>query len=203
MEGSRSPDPDRLISESVAISTRVAPSFIRVGQLELFARRARRREHPTAMEELEQLVLHLIDREYADVIDSQLPTTEKVLLLSRAFRGRLTSLVANWIRVGYCQGNFNSDNQAGGFTLDYGPFGFCELFNPRYQPWTVAESTSRPESAGGSRTQLPHVLHSVGPIADVESIRSGAAARDSQWLFDRDARRNGADVGGQTWPEYV
>ena len=136
-EGSRSPDPDRLISESVAISTRVAPSFIRVGQLELFARRARRREHPTAMEELEQLVLHLIDREYADGVDSQLPTTEKVLLLARAFRGRLTSLVANWIRVGYCQGNFNSDNcAAGGFTLDYGPFGFCELFNPRYQPWT-------------------------------------------------------------------
>ena len=67
------------------------------------------------MEELEQLVLHLIDREYADVIDSQLPTTEKVLLLARAFRGRLTSLVANWIRVGYCQGNFNSDNCAAAY----------------------------------------------------------------------------------------
>ena len=136
-EGSRSPDPDRLISEPVAISTRVAPSFIRGGQLELFARRARRREHPTAMEELEQLVLHLIDREYADAIDPQLPTTEKVLRLAGAFRGRLAALVANWIRVGYCQGNFNSDNcAAGGFTLDYGPFGFCELFDPRYQPWT-------------------------------------------------------------------
>ena len=136
-EGSRSPDPDRLISEPVAISTRVAPSFIRVGQLELFARRARRNEHPTAMEELEQLVLHLIDREYADVVDKQLNTAEKVLLLAREFRSRLTSLVANWIRVGYCQGNFNSDNcAAGGFTLDYGPFGFCELFNPNYQPWT-------------------------------------------------------------------
>jgi uncharacterized protein YdiU (UPF0061 family) len=136
-EGSRSPDPDRLISEPVAISTRVAPSFIRVGQLELFARRARGKEHPAAMEELEKMVLHLIDREYADVVDKQLPTAEKVLLLAREFRSRLTSLVANWIRVGYCQGNFNSDNcAAGGFTLDYGPFGFCELFNPRYQPWT-------------------------------------------------------------------
>ncbi len=89
------------------------------------------------MEELEQIVQNLIDREYADVVDKQLPTTEKVLLLARAFRSRLTSLVAHWIRVGYCQGNFNSDNcAAGGFTLDYGPFGFCELFNPRYQPWT-------------------------------------------------------------------
>ncbi len=135
--GSRSQDPDRLISEAVAISTRVAPSFIRVGQLELFGRRARKQEHPKALEELEQLVLHLIAREYSDVIDQKLSTAEKVLLLAREFRSRLTSLVANWIRVGYCQGNFNSDNcAAGGFTLDYGPFGFCEVFNPHYQPWT-------------------------------------------------------------------
>jgi len=136
-EGSRSMDPNMLASESVAISTRVAPSFIRVGQLELFGRRARKNEHPKAMEELEMIVLHLIDREYANVIDKKLNTAEKVVLLAREFRGRLTSLVANWIRVGYCQGNFNSDNcAAGGFTLDYGPFGFCDEFNPRYQPWS-------------------------------------------------------------------
>jgi len=136
-EGSRSMDPDVLVSEAVAISTRVAPSFIRVGQLELFGRRARKNEHPKAMQELEMIVLHLIDREYADVIDKKLDTAEKVVLLAREFRNRLTSLVANWIRVGYCQGNFNSDNcAAGGFTLDYGPFGFCDEFNPRYQPWS-------------------------------------------------------------------
>jgi uncharacterized protein YdiU (UPF0061 family) len=136
-EGSRSQDPDRLISEAVAISTRVAPSFIRVGQLELFSRRVRKQEHPQAMIELEMLMLHLIDREYSDVIDKKFTTAEKVVLLAREFRSRLTSLVANWIRVGYCQGNFNSDNcAAGGFTLDYGPFGFCDVFNPQYQPWT-------------------------------------------------------------------
>jgi uncharacterized protein YdiU (UPF0061 family) len=136
-DGSRSKDPDMLISEAVAISTRVAPSFIRVGQLELFGRRARNKQHPKAMRELEKIVLHLIDREYVDVIDKKLSTAEKVVLLAREFRSRLTSLVANWIRVGYCQGNFNSDNcAAGGFTLDYGPFGFCEVFNPHYQPWT-------------------------------------------------------------------
>ena len=135
-EGSRSKDPDTLVSEATAISTRVAPSFIRVGQIELFGRRARKNEHPKAMEELEKIVLHLIDREYGDVIDKNLTTAEKVVLLASEYRSRLTSLVANWIRVGYCQGNFNSDNcAAGGFTLDYGPFGFCDEFNPYYQPW--------------------------------------------------------------------
>jgi uncharacterized protein YdiU (UPF0061 family) len=136
-EGSFSFDPDRMGLETVAISTRVAPSFIRVGQLELFGRRARKQEHPEALKELEMLVLHLIQREYAGEIDEELPLAEKLLKLAELFRSRLTSLVANWIRVGYCQGNFNGDNcAAGGFTLDYGPFGFCEQFDPNFQPWT-------------------------------------------------------------------
>lgn len=136
-DGSRSENPDMLISEAVAISTRVAPSFLRVGQLELFSRRTREEENVNAMQELEKIVLHLIDREYADLCDSEVSTPDKVLLLARAFRHRLIALIANWIRVGFCQGNFNSDNcAAGGFTLDYGPFGFCDLFNPQFQPWT-------------------------------------------------------------------
>jgi uncharacterized protein YdiU (UPF0061 family) len=136
-ERSRETNPDRMIAEPVAISTRVAPSFLRVGQLELFGRRARKNEHPKAMVELEMIVLHLIEREYSDVINQQLTTVEKVVMLVGEFRTRLITLVVNWLRVGFCQGNFNSDNcAAGGFTLDYGPFGFCEEFNPQYQPWT-------------------------------------------------------------------
>ena len=136
-EDSQSKDPDMMVSEYVAISTRVAPSFLRVGQIELFGRRVRKKEYSKAMQELEMIVSHLIEREYSEEIDSNLTMPEKVILLAHEFRNRLTSLVANWIRVGYCQGNFNSDNcAAGGFTLDYGPFGFMELFNPEYQPWT-------------------------------------------------------------------
>ena len=132
-----SENPDILVSEAVAITTRVASSFLRVGQLELFGRRARKTEHPKALEELEKIVLHLIDREYGEVIDKKLPTAEKVIGLAVEFVDRLTSLVSNWIRVGYCQGNFNSDNcAAGGFTLDYGPFGFMDAYQPHFQPWT-------------------------------------------------------------------
>lgn len=136
-EGSRSENPDIMIANPVAISTRVAPSFLRVGQLELFSRRARVNEHPNALVELEMMVLHIIEREYKQQIDSSLPLAEKILILATEFRDRLTSLIANWLRVGYCQGNFNSDNcSVGGFTLDYGPFGFCEYFEPFFQPWT-------------------------------------------------------------------
>ncbi|MCP9845845.1 YdiU family protein [Synechococcus sp. Lug-A] len=134
---SRSFDPDILVNNPAAITTRVAPSFLRVGQLELFARRVRRQAHPEALNELRMIVAHLIERNYRQEIDPGLQFSDQVLELAGLFRARLTSLVANWIRVGYCQGNFNSDNcAAGGYTLDYGPFGFCELFDPRFQPWT-------------------------------------------------------------------
>ncbi len=134
---SRSFDPDILVDNFAAITTRVAPSFLRVGQLELFARRARSDAHPGALNELQMIAAHLIERNYRPEIDPALDFSDQVVELAGLFRGRLTALVANWMRVGYCQGNFNSDNcAAGGFTLDYGPFGFCELFDPRFQPWT-------------------------------------------------------------------
>lgn len=130
-------DPDIMVENPVAISTRVAPSFLRVGQLELFARRTRNQAHENAKEELRMIVSHLIEREYKTEIDAQLPFEEQLIELATLFRERLTSLVANWLRVGYCQGNFNSDNTAaGGYTLDYGPFGFCEIFDTEFQPWT-------------------------------------------------------------------
>ena len=136
-QNSRCIDPDILVDNPVAITTRVAPSFLRVGQLELFARRARANAHQGALNELQMIVKHLIERNYQQLIDPNLTFHDQVVELAYFFRGRLTSLVANWMRIGYCQGNFNSDNcAAGGFTLDYGPFGFCELFDPRFQPWT-------------------------------------------------------------------
>ncbi len=136
-EGSMYFEPDVMVDNHAAITTRVAPSFLRVGQLELFARRVRNNSHDDAFNELKIIVQHLIDRNYKDDIDPNLSFNEKVIMLAYLYRERLISLVANWMRVGYCQGNFNSDNcAAGGFTLDYGPFGFCELFDPRFQPWT-------------------------------------------------------------------
>ncbi|MBT7608913.1 MAG: hypothetical protein HN576_04105 [Bacteriovoracaceae bacterium] len=137
LEGSSSNDPDIMLDNPVAITTRVAPSFLRVGQLELFNRRTRDQAHPKAFQELKMIVTHLIKSEYIDEVNQGLPFEKQIIQLSQAFQGRLTSLIANWLRVGYCQGNFNSDNcAAGGFTLDYGPFGFCETFDPAFQPWT-------------------------------------------------------------------
>ncbi len=136
-DNSQEIEPDVLIENKTAISTRVAPSFLRIGQLELFARRVKNNSHIKALKELKMIINRLIIVNYKSEIDTNLPFKEQIIKLAFLYRERLISLVVNWIRVGYCQGNFNSDNCAlGGYTLDYGPFGFCELFDPNFQPWT-------------------------------------------------------------------
>ena len=182
-ENSRSFDPDIMVNNPAAISTRVAPSFLRVGQLELFARRARSEAHPEAMNELRMLVEHLIARNYQGEIDPSLPFEAQIVELARLFRGRLTALVANWIRVGYCQGNFNSDNcAAGGFTLDYGPFGFCELFDLRFQPWTGGGEHfcffNQPSAAEVNyqmfwKSLKPLLAHDTEAEAKLDEVRDG------------------------------
>jgi len=202
-DGSRSHDPDTMVWEPVAISTRVASSFLRVGQIELFGRRARNHEHPNALVELEQIVLHLIDREYAEVIDPSLSTVEKVVLLAQAFRSRLCSLVANWLRVGYCQGNFNSDNcAAGGFTLDYGPYGFMDAFNPYYQPWTSGGEHfsfwNQPAAAGRNfemfcRALEPLLVSEPDALQQLNGIQAGFANLMQAQLEEMFAAKLGLD----------
>ena len=178
-EGSRSFQPDIMKKHKVAISTRVAPSFLRVGQLELFARRTRQGAHPRAREELRKIVAHAIEREYAHQIDQELPFGEQVLALASCFRARLTALVANWLRVGYCQGNFNSDNCAvGGFTLDYGPFGFCDAFDLRFQPWTGGgEHFSFFNQPAAADANFRSFCSALEPLVEGDANQADALAR--------------------------
>ena len=198
---SKSFDPDVLVDNPAAITTRVAPSFLRVGQLELFARRVRRQAHPEALNELRLIVQHLIARNYRPEIDPALPFSDQVVELAGLFCGRLTSLVANWIRVGYCQGNFNSDNcAAAGFTLDYGPFGFCELFDPRFQPWTGGGEHfcffNQPQAAEANFTMFwsalrPLLADNPEALAKIDEIREGFAEAMQQELEAMWARKLG------------
>ena len=55
---------------------------------------------------------------------------------------KIAKLTADWIRVGYCQGNFNSDNcLVAGRTMDYGPFGYAQKFEPYWNMWLVWRAT--------------------------------------------------------------
>ena len=97
-KGSRYFEPDIMIDNQAAITTRVAPSFLRVGQIELFARRVRNNAHDEALNELKMIVQHLIDRNYNDEIENEISIESKVIKLASLYRSRLISLIANWMR---------------------------------------------------------------------------------------------------------
>jgi uncharacterized protein YdiU (UPF0061 family) len=86
-----------MVDNPVAISTRVAPSFLRVGQLELFARRARSNAHPKASEELRMIVSHLIEREYKNDINQTLGFADQLVELASYF----ASVLRHWWPIGY------------------------------------------------------------------------------------------------------
>jgi uncharacterized protein YdiU (UPF0061 family) len=72
-------------------------------------------------------------------LPEQLPagSAERYVALYRRVAQRTAKLVAHWLRVGYVQGNMNSDNTLlSGATVDYGPYGWMERFDPLYQPFT-------------------------------------------------------------------
>jgi uncharacterized protein YdiU (UPF0061 family) len=110
----------RETAETAAVLLRLAPSHVRFGSFEVFYHR---REH----EHLKQLADHLIDEhfpQYAGAPDAY----EKFLI---EVVERTARLIAQWQAVGFCHGVMNTDNMSIlGLTLDYGPFGFMEAFNP-------------------------------------------------------------------------
>lgn len=132
---SRDHPPDTMVAERCAITCRAAPSFLRVGHLELWSRRASRGVEGSAAELL-GLVEHALAREFAH-IDAALPLADRLFEMVRTFARRQARLSAQWLRVGYVQGNMNSDNcLLSGRTMDYGPFGFMERYDPLWSPFT-------------------------------------------------------------------
>ncbi|HEV8690188.1 MAG TPA: YdiU family protein [Ideonella sp.] len=108
--------------ETAAIATRVSPSFIRFGHFEHFA-------HHGKPNELAVLADFVIDRFYAECRAEAQP----VLALLRVVAERTARLLAQWQAVGFCHGVMNTDNMSIlGLTIDYGPFGFLDGFDPRH-----------------------------------------------------------------------
>jgi uncharacterized protein YdiU (UPF0061 family) len=51
---------------------------------------------------------------------------------------RTAVMIAKWQAVGFTHGVMNTDNMSIlGLTIDYGPFGFLDAFDPKYTPNTT------------------------------------------------------------------
>jgi uncharacterized protein YdiU (UPF0061 family) len=106
--------------ESAAVVTRVAPSFIRFGHFEHFA-------HHDQLDALKRLADFFIAHHAPECADAPEPA---VALLQKVAL-QTADLVAHWQAIGFCHGVMNTDNMSMlGLTLDYGPFGFMDAFDP-------------------------------------------------------------------------
>ncbi|WP_028487971.1 protein adenylyltransferase SelO [Thiothrix lacustris] len=114
--------------EPGAIVCRVAPSFIRFGNFELPASRG-------DIGLLEQLVDFTIDRDYPELQgDTQAKRGQWFLEICR----RTAVMIAHWMRVGFVHGVMNTDNMSIlGLTIDYGPYGWLEDYDPMWTPNTT------------------------------------------------------------------
>ena len=106
--------------ETAAIVTRVAPSFIRFGHFEHFA-------HHGHHDALKRLANFVIDRHLPACRDA----ADQIAALLQTAAERTAEMIAQWQAVGFCHGVMNTDNMSiMGLTIDYGPFGFLDGFDP-------------------------------------------------------------------------
>lgn len=113
--------------EPAAVVCRTAPSFIRFGHFEYFASRGQ-------IDTLRLLLDHLMPLDPA-LMDGAQPgqPSEQVEALVLNLAQRTAQLMADWTAVGFMHGVMNTDNfSVLGLTIDYGPFGFMEAFEPQH-----------------------------------------------------------------------
>lgn len=108
--------------ETAALVTRLAPSFVRFGSFEVFYYR-------NQIEPIKHLADYVIARHYPELATLADPYPEFL----RQVALRTAELMAQWQAVGFSHGVMNTDNMSIlGLTLDYGPFGFLDAFEPGY-----------------------------------------------------------------------
>ena len=119
--------------EPGAVVCRVAPNFTRFGNFEIFSARGE-------IDLLKQLADFTIRNDFAHLLDHK-STDITVEIYLRWFNEiclTTAQLMAHWMRVGFVHGVMNTDNMSIlGLTIDYGPYGWLEGYDPDWTPNTT------------------------------------------------------------------
>lgn len=108
--------------ERGALLVRMAPSHVRFGSFEFHYHR---QQYPA----LRQLADYVVRHDFPDLHEQP----EPYLALLREVVRRTARLMASWQLVGFAHGVMNTDNMSIlGLTLDYGPFGFMDAYDPGF-----------------------------------------------------------------------
>lgn len=115
-------------NEKGAIVTRVSPSFIRFGNFQIFTSR---KDFKNLKYLADYTIKHFFPKIVSKGKESYLDFYQEVVFLT-------LNMIVNWQRVGFVHGVMNTDNMSIlGLTIDYGPYGWLEDFNPDWTPNTT------------------------------------------------------------------
>ncbi|GAB3383378.1 protein adenylyltransferase SelO [Lysobacter fragariae] len=154
--------------EPGAIVCRIAPSFIRFGNFELPYSRS-------DLFLLRQLVEFCIRRDFPEL------EGEGEALYARWFGevcARTAVMTAHWMRVGFVHGVMNTDNMSIlGLTIDYGPYGWIDNYDPDWTPNTTDAQGRRYRF--GWQPKIAHwnlmrLAHAISPLFEgVDALNEG------------------------------
>lgn len=180
--------------ETAAVVTRVAPSFLRFGHFEHFAHSRRVGTHQ-ALQALVDFVVH-----------HHLPLVQdapnRALALLAEVVTRTAHLMVDWQSVGFCHGVMNTDNMSIlGLTIDYGPFGFLDAFDPDH---ICNHSDDRGRYAWGRQPQIAYwnlqalaqALAPLVPNAEVQPQQIIDQLTPFETIFTQAMRRRWLDKLG-------
>ncbi len=149
--------------EPGAIVCRVSESFIRFGHFEIFSARGE-------IEELKILADYTIKSHFPQIEPGDYIGFLKEVTNSTA------NLMIDWMRVGFVHGVMNTDNLSIlGETIDYGPYGWLESYDPNWTPNTTDSQNKRyafgaqPSIARWNITQLANALFPL--VNDVQPLQ--------------------------------
>lgn len=154
--------------EPGAIVARVAPTFVRFGNFQLLA----------ALGEIDNLraLTDYVLRHYYPELGA--PSPEVYQRLFEEVARRTAVMVAHWMTTGFVHGVMNTDNMSIlGLTIDYGPYGWLEPYDPDWTPNTTDFGSRRYAFGQQPRVALWNLMalaQALGPlVADPQTLRTG------------------------------
>ncbi|CAN6201669.1 unnamed protein product [Urochloa humidicola] len=174
--------------EPGAIVCRVAPSFLRFGSYQLHATRGKEdleivrrladytiRHHYPHLENMKKSEGLSFEAAIGDSPAIDL-TSNKYAAWAVEVAERTAYLIARWQGVGFTHGVLNTDNMSVlGLTIDYGPFGFLDAFDPSYTPNTTDLPGKRYCFANQPDVGLWNIAQFTGPLSSAELISQDEA----------------------------
>lgn len=191
--------------EQGAIVCRVSPSFTRFGHFEILASRGE-------TDLLKQMICFTIKRDFSDwysqqphQIETADPPAELIEAWFTEVCQRTAIMISHWMRVGFVHGVMNTDNMSIlGLTIDYGPYGWVDNFDPAWTPNTTDAKGRRycygrqPDIARWNLERLADALYTVFPHA--KRLAQSIAHYDQVYMQDLTQSLAGK-FGFDTWQD--